>query len=366
MTETASTQLLNEIFKTVVVFIQKVANENNRTPLLKLYKSALNNLSNCQHATAFICELSKYIPNIASDSIFEFYDWNRSIDDVSHLLTKLIVKQGNVVTITDCSSLISVYNLLNDDITPKILPYAAQREMLDGMISVVTAVAIKRSMSIRRYSHGISSATQASEAATYVPPIEMKFDPLIEPTEIINDENKFVVPKTSLVVDEDDFLKLMVGKFEKCQSSSDMTKDIPMRTHPESPVKVDPRFNTIIPMLKWLKESSTNDKMFTFQEVFEYLTSMGLENESNFVKMKILPKLGTRIKDVSKSLLAILYSMDSLRENSVLLDAKESNGDIIFKVKRMYNNMVQEEQYRIVNYTNPMNSLFCPVANKKE
>lgn len=213
MVETASQPLLNQIFIISSNIVLKVVNENNRSPLIKLYNAALNNLTTCPNAIEFVCNVSKVEPSVVSNNVMEvFYDWDRSVDDVIRALSRLIVNEESIITLTDCNSLSHVYNLLNCDVVPKILPFATQREMIEGMIRVISAVKSKRSMSIRRWSHGpypYASTNKEDDSipAPITPNIEFDFQPLTKPTELMVNNKCFnSLWNSSLVMSCKEFL----------------------------------------------------------------------------------------------------------------------------------------------------------------
>lgn len=155
MTETASTALLNSIYHVSTQIVSKVVkNENNRSPLCKIYKSALYNLCVCDFAIDFISVIANIEPSVATKSVYEFYDWNRSLEDVSRslvrLLSSFVESTTNVSPITDCSTIQSVYNLLNCETVPKILPFVAQQEMMESMKRVRRVINQKRRHSLKK------------------------------------------------------------------------------------------------------------------------------------------------------------------------------------------------------------------------
>jgi hypothetical protein len=155
MLDRASSSLLNSIFRISAFVLGRIVNENNRRPLAVIYKYALNNLATCPGAIELISVIAKADATFATKSVYDFYDWDRSLEDVCRSLGRLIVEEETVVTVTDCATIGSVYNFLTCDIVPKILPFVSQREMVEGMMRVTKTRGKKRS-SFRRSSHGIT------------------------------------------------------------------------------------------------------------------------------------------------------------------------------------------------------------------
>ncbi|OHS97335.1 hypothetical protein TRFO_36492 [Tritrichomonas foetus] len=205
MIDNASSALLNSIFGAINVFINVVANAYNRNPLVKLYKAALNNLSTCPNSIEFIINLSKSCPDVLND-VFDFYDWNRSIDDVCHSLGSIFdFENTNIPNLTDCSTLASVYNLLNCDSLPKILPFDHQRETIEAMIKVTNEVKKKRSTSFRRVSHGFFTRRDSTPLSSFD---QLEYSPLHTPSSVFIKhylfENK---SNDSITTSSDEFIR---------------------------------------------------------------------------------------------------------------------------------------------------------------
>lgn len=209
MIESATTELLNSIFKITSHIVQKIVNENNRTSLAKIYKAALNNLSNCESAIDFVSVIARYEPGVASNSVFEFYDWNRSMEDVYRSLGRLLVDDYPMVNLTDCSNLQSVYNLLNCDVIPKILPFSSHKDMLEGMMRVTGSHRTKRSQSIRRSSHGTKDVLLVRKPSQFTDfaPLAFESVPLHKPTSLIRDSSVFTKNwEAGLIISPQEFL----------------------------------------------------------------------------------------------------------------------------------------------------------------
>ena len=133
--KTSSKKVINCIFDLSAIILTKITqNENNRMSLARIYQNALHLMSQCSSATKFIQALCKAEPAAATISIIDVYEWDRSIEDVSRSIKSLIKPDDSpIVTITDCKSYTSVTRFLHSDAMPKILPFAAQLEMIEGM-----------------------------------------------------------------------------------------------------------------------------------------------------------------------------------------------------------------------------------------
>ena len=208
MLPTASTKLLDSIFGISSFIVRRVVNENNRNSLAKIYKYALTNLSVCPGATEFVRVIAESEPSVATKSVFEFYDWDRSIEDVCRSLGRMLIEEDTMVTLTDFSTLESVYNLLNCDVVPKVLPFTAQREMLDGMKRMTRASnARKKAFRMSIYGPRESSApmSQSNEPLA----ITCRLDPLRKPTELTMKPEIFAENwKCQFVMNPDEFLSI--------------------------------------------------------------------------------------------------------------------------------------------------------------
>jgi hypothetical protein len=206
MLDTASTELLNSILRISALIVQRIVNENNRGSLGKIYQQALNNLLNCEHAITFVRVIGQYESGVATKSVYEFYDWDRSLDGVVRRLAGVMIDDETIVTVTDCSTLESVYNLLTCDVVPKILPFRAQSELLEGMMRI-SRQADKKRPGVRSSIHDLSSSKSATlfiEAGIF----ECDFAPLPMPSEVKIDEEEFRKKwQAELVMSTGEFLR---------------------------------------------------------------------------------------------------------------------------------------------------------------
>lgn len=150
MIETASEQLAEAIFKMAAVSVEKAANENVRDSLSRLYNSALKMLGVCPSAMKFVLAIAEHDPGAATKSTFAFVYWARSIDDVERALNRLVKPSATVTTLSDSSPLASFEAIIGSDYSPKILPFATQQEIIEGMMRVQPTKHRRRGYSIRR------------------------------------------------------------------------------------------------------------------------------------------------------------------------------------------------------------------------
>lgn len=205
----SSFKVINSIFRIATYIVTKYTNENNRTPLTKLYAVALNNLGNCPEAINFIVTVAKNMPSIASKSAYEFYNWARPLEDVTRSVQRVLDKEQPNVSITDCQNISQVATLLWGP-PPKIRPFASQMEMIDGMMRVSGKKMRKRQSTIRRISYAVSllNATMEKGALLEVGPGEIQAQVLKQPTEMIIDPRLFdpSPPRLSLVMLPEEFI----------------------------------------------------------------------------------------------------------------------------------------------------------------
>ena len=107
--------------------------------MAKIYKQATRNLAKCDNAMPLIRSICIIMPDIAVMNVLQLYEYNRTIEDVDRILKILVNdifnkdKENIAVTITDCGSYKQVENFLFSDVQPKILPFATNFEIIDGM-----------------------------------------------------------------------------------------------------------------------------------------------------------------------------------------------------------------------------------------
>ncbi|OHT01417.1 hypothetical protein TRFO_31800 [Tritrichomonas foetus] len=135
ISENASRPVLNSIFEITTLIVSKIVNENNKQPLTKLYQIALRSMNRCPAAYDFVQILCEKQPQVASTNIIDFYEWSRTFNDVNRSI-KLLIKNCiiPVTNFTDCKSYTSVLHFLYDEnLKVKIMPFASQQDMIEGM-----------------------------------------------------------------------------------------------------------------------------------------------------------------------------------------------------------------------------------------
>lgn len=138
MITTASPDLMNSIFIISTIIVNHISVENSKEPLRIIYKYAVESFPSCPNSIDFISAIVRFNLTSEKKNFSASFDWERSIDCVLSSLNSLIQKDHeNELTVTDCNSIQSVYNLLNSAIVPKILPFAKQKEMIEEMKSMV-------------------------------------------------------------------------------------------------------------------------------------------------------------------------------------------------------------------------------------
>jgi len=136
MLTSASKNLKNSIFQVTEKVLERIKSKKNPVSLSKIFQIALNSMKQCPNAISLINQISKECPSVSMVKDFDPYEWNRTIEDVLNSLSKLPTNDivVPVSLITDCKTYNSVYCFLNDGVKPTILPFSAQKEMIDSMV----------------------------------------------------------------------------------------------------------------------------------------------------------------------------------------------------------------------------------------
>lgn len=199
MMKTSSRSVLNSIFDISAEILCKIQqNENNRMSLSKIYQNALHYITQCPNATKFIRVLCKSEPAAATLGVIDMYEWDRSVEDVIRGI-KTVLKNDDspIVTITDCKSYTAVTRFLQPDAMPKILPFAAQREMIEGMKRVLKdhksnkVIAYRRSPTLyATYAYNNQNQTTRTTSEYFDEVLgndmqEIEFNPLNHPEKLI-------------------------------------------------------------------------------------------------------------------------------------------------------------------------------------
>jgi hypothetical protein len=138
MVKTASVRLLDSVFRISIMILERLAeNENNRAYLARLYNLAIQTLTQCPNAFAFISVLIKKDPQVADLVYFDVSHFDRSIEDVKRSLQRIVKEDlGAFNPITECRSYLSVVKFPVMDTDIQILPFSTHQEMLEGMMSM--------------------------------------------------------------------------------------------------------------------------------------------------------------------------------------------------------------------------------------
>ena len=190
--------VINEIFKISITFLDKIKPDKCLPSLNRIYRYAIANINCCSAALPFIFAIGQKAPIVPTLQVLDFSDWNRSIEDVVRSLSKLQSSDSTVpnVTITDCKTISSVYNLLSSELTPKILPFATQKEMLEGIVSVSNSyqrkkISLRKSEPFRNQNSQPTRKSPLKRKDSNVFTLELTSAPLSHPLRIIKQTNLF-------------------------------------------------------------------------------------------------------------------------------------------------------------------------------
>ena len=203
MLQNSNNEVLDAIFLLSTNILGRIQDIHQcQQSLAKIYQSAVLTLGS-QSAIIFIQTIAKIAPAIANLQINAFSDWSKSIDEIIRDLTHLYKDDQStpLLTITDCRTIHSVYNILNSETVPRIIPYSTQREMVEGMITVSKSIVRKR-IAVRRVELLRSSAQQvegeqAKKKKTYkrrdsnVLSLDLSSNPLIQPKQLLPGKDVF-------------------------------------------------------------------------------------------------------------------------------------------------------------------------------
>lgn len=112
------------------------ARDLNTQALVVIFNAAVQMLPSMRQAVEFMKVLSAIDPLIATVPIIDEMDWKEDVTKVVTKLTEYGIQENANISLTDCTNLASVSNLLNDGIEPKILPYNSQRDLLQSVLHV--------------------------------------------------------------------------------------------------------------------------------------------------------------------------------------------------------------------------------------
>lgn len=212
---TGSRNLINSIFDIAATIVENVVNENNRVSLAKLYRIALHRMSRCPKAMRFLNVLIEREPIVATMNAFDIYEWDRSIDDVKRSLSRISIKTDfPTVMITECKNYLHCTHLLSTETPVKILPFAAQCDMIEGMVRVKLAPKLVKVMSKQKMTTQSTSVMYSSlqyRSAIFGQQnnetFEGLFNPLLVPSNIKSEDVLFRESETlDLTFSSNDFL----------------------------------------------------------------------------------------------------------------------------------------------------------------
>ena len=140
MIQYSNYKLQDAIYEICSLIIDKVqVNDNNKLNIAKIYQISLNSLNRCANAFKLMKSIFKFMPDVSVINVYDSFEWDRSLEDVSRNL-KILAKKVEIpiqnITITECNNYKTIANVLFSNQIPKVLPYAAQEEMLQAMSKV--------------------------------------------------------------------------------------------------------------------------------------------------------------------------------------------------------------------------------------
>lgn len=190
----SSHQVVNEIFKFCTSFLPRIKADRCSLPLSNLYKFAIGRAQTSDDCLSFILGLSKRAPNLMQSQIVEYEEWSRTLDDVINDLLHMQYDDQSLpsVTVTDCKTLATVYSiLLSESVVPKILPFATQKEMIEGMIAMSEinrrrTYNMKRSESISENMNDQIRKNAKSRRDSNAIILELNCTPLTKPKKILD------------------------------------------------------------------------------------------------------------------------------------------------------------------------------------
>lgn len=191
----ASRQLMDAIFEVCALIVHRVVDANNKLQLAKIYTSALHSITKCPNAIEFIKVVSQRQPDVAAVDFIDVYEWDRSVEDVVRNVKLLAVPdESPLITLTECPTYTSVTRFLYSDVTPKILPFESERELLDGMSSVQRIKNTRKTLSQQTTRLSMPPLVKDSSILEQiVVSLDSSFAPLIHPKELLFYPQQFQV-----------------------------------------------------------------------------------------------------------------------------------------------------------------------------
>ncbi|EAY15043.1 hypothetical protein TVAG_019430 [Trichomonas vaginalis G3] len=198
--------VVNQIYKVSNKFLSKIKFDRCQNALSMLYKSALTKTQSSEECLIFIMNLTKRYPSISTLQTLDYGEWSRTIDDVISDLNHLQFDDTNIqiVTVTDCKSISAVYSILSNesDVVPRILPFATQKEMIDGMVAMESKqrrknYSLRRSESISDNLSEKGKKNQKSRRDSNAIILELNCTPLKKPRNILITNKAFNISQGS-------------------------------------------------------------------------------------------------------------------------------------------------------------------------
>ena len=164
--------------------------ELNTQALVVIFRSAVQMLPGMQQALDFMKILSAIDPLIATVPIIDEMEWEEAGRRVVTELARLGVQENANVSLTDCTNLGSVSNLLNEESQPKILPYNSQRDLLHSVLQKPEGRIASRS-SAREIKPKVAHELQRRISERSSPKIRVPqgvWEPLVPPQKLRTDD----------------------------------------------------------------------------------------------------------------------------------------------------------------------------------
>jgi hypothetical protein len=213
MVNEASVRLLNSLFLIATIILTRVkSQENNRIPLARLYTIALHTIQQCPNSFSFISKLIVKEPTVSTTTFFSTVEGERSVEDIKRSLKRIVpVAELPVNVISDCKSFLNVVKFPEmTEQPPRIMPFAAQEDMLDGMIKIADSFRITRERPSREltsgHSFGSSMRISLRSQSSVIGFAELTSDVLCHPTRLMEEGTMFNEKPIPLVYSLDEFL----------------------------------------------------------------------------------------------------------------------------------------------------------------
>jgi hypothetical protein len=213
MVNEASVRLLNSLFLIATIILERVKSHgNNRIPLARLYTIALHTIQQCPNAFSFILKFIVKEPTVSTTTYFNVIEGERSVENIERCLRSIVqVAELPVNVISDCKSFLSVVKFPEmTERPPRIMPFAAQDDMLDGMVKIAESFRITRERPSRElasgHSFGSSMRVSLRSQSSVIGFADFAADVLGHPTELMEEGIMFNERPIQLVYSLNEFL----------------------------------------------------------------------------------------------------------------------------------------------------------------